>query len=99
MAVLAICGGKKTVAGALGKPWPERGDAEVEGLRDVVESGAWWRGGHSEKRPSKVFQFEDAWAKYQDAKHCVAVTNGTQALECALKAAGIVHGDEVLVPA
>lgn len=98
MAELAICGGRKVVAKALGKPWPERGEAESKAVQEVAESGVWWRGGHSDERPSKVFEFETAWAKVQDAKHCVAVTNGTQAIECALKAAGIGAGDEVLVP-
>lgn len=55
--------------------------------------------GGVEPPQSKVSQFEDRFASYCQAKHGIAVTNGTQALECALKAAGIEAGDEVIVPA
>jgi len=34
-----------------------------------------------------------------DAKHALAVFNGTVAVECALRAAGVTPGDEVIVPA
>ncbi len=43
--------------------------------------------------------FEEAFAEYLGVKHCVAVANGTDALEIGLKAIGIGAGDEVLVPA
>ncbi len=99
MAKLAINGGPKTVTRALGKPWPIFDETEEQALLEVCRSGNWWRGAYAEPSESKVGQFEDAFAAYQHAKHCVAVTNGTQALECALKAAGVRPGDEVLVPA
>ena len=97
MAKLAINGGPKAVRKTLGKPWPEIGTPEEKAVLDVVRSRRWFRGGPEET--SKVCQFEDAWAKYHDAKYCVAITNGTQAIECALKAAGVQPGDDVLVPA
>ena len=43
--------------------------------------------------------FEDAFAEYLGVKRCVAVANGTDALEIGLKAIGVGAGDEVLVPA
>ncbi len=43
--------------------------------------------------------FEESFAEYLGVKHCVAVANGTDALEIGLKAIGIGAGDEVLVPA
>ncbi len=43
--------------------------------------------------------FEESFAEYLNVKHCVAVGNGTDALEIGLKAIGIGEGDEVLVPA
>ncbi|SHK17752.1 UDP-4-amino-4,6-dideoxy-N-acetyl-beta-L-altrosamine transaminase [Clostridium cavendishii DSM 21758] len=45
----------------------------------------------------KVKEFEDAVAKYVNAKYAVAVCNGTAALHMACYAAGIKEGDEVIV--
>ncbi|MBI3945485.1 MAG: DegT/DnrJ/EryC1/StrS family aminotransferase [Armatimonadetes bacterium] len=98
MGKLAINGGEKVVTRPLGKAWPIRDEREEQALLDVARSGAWWRGAYPEAARSKVGQFEDAFAKLHDARHCVAVTNGTQAIECALKSLGVEAGDEVLVP-
>jgi dTDP-4-amino-4,6-dideoxygalactose transaminase len=43
--------------------------------------------------------FENEFAEYIGVRHCVAVANGTDALEIGLQAIGIKPGDEVLVPA
>lgn len=43
--------------------------------------------------------FEQEFASYIGTKHCVAVANGTDALEIALAALGMGPGDEVIVPA
>jgi dTDP-4-amino-4,6-dideoxygalactose transaminase len=43
--------------------------------------------------------FEASFAEYLGVDHCVAVANGTDALEIALQAVGIDAGDEVIVPA
>ena len=43
--------------------------------------------------------FEKSFAEYLGAGHCVAVANGTDALEIALAALDIGAGDEVIVPA
>ncbi|MCC6444712.1 MAG: DegT/DnrJ/EryC1/StrS family aminotransferase [Armatimonadetes bacterium] len=101
MAHLAIKGGSKAVNRPLGKAWPIYGDLEKRYLDEVLNSGKWWRGGYSEAESSqsKVVRFEQEFAAYQDARFGIAVTNGTQALECALKALGIKAGDEVIVPA
>jgi dTDP-4-amino-4,6-dideoxygalactose transaminase len=45
-----------------------------------------------------VKEFEDAYAKFIGAKHCIGVANGTDALELAARAAGIGPGDEVILP-
>lgn len=42
--------------------------------------------------------FEKEFAKLQKAKHCLLVANGTDALEIALLAYGIGHGDKIGVP-
>lgn len=44
-------------------------------------------------------EFERSFAEYIGARHCIAVANGTDALEIGLQAIGIKPGDEVLVPA
>ena len=43
-------------------------------------------------------QFEGMISDYTGAKHCVVVNNGTISLSLAAMAAGIVAGDEVIVP-
>lgn len=99
MAKLALLGGEPVVKQKLGKSWPIWDKDEEEALLEVLRSGNWWRGAYADWKESKVGQFEDAFAKSQHAKWGIAVTNGTQALECALKAAGVEPGDEVIVPA
>lgn len=46
-----------------------------------------------------IKQFEDGFAKYIGTKHGVAVSNGSAALDVAIKAIGITTGDEVIMPA
>ncbi len=46
-----------------------------------------------------VAEFEEQFAAYTGHPHCVAVANGTDAIEIALRAFGIGPGDEVIVPA
>lgn len=104
MAKLAINGGPKTVQGPLGKSvgldWPEVGQEEKDALMSVLESRRWWRGayGEADLTDSWVVKFENAFCDYQGVEHGVACTNGTQAIELALKAVGIQPGDEVIVP-
>src|SRR5580658_3485955 len=44
----------------------------------------------------QVAAFEEAFAEYVDAEHCVAVNSGTSALHLALLCAGVETGDEVI---
>lgn len=46
-----------------------------------------------------VDEFELRLAEFTGAKHAIAVSNGTAALQVALRVAGVGAGDEVLVPA
>lgn len=45
-----------------------------------------------------VDSFEAEWAAYCGTSHCVGVSDGTAAIELALRALGIGAGDEVIVP-
>jgi dTDP-4-amino-4,6-dideoxygalactose transaminase len=94
MAKLAINGGKKVITRPLGKEWPIWDEREEKALLGVLHSRRWWSGGGG----SKVREFEDAFATYQDAKYGVTTNSGTQSLICALRAVGVEPGDEVLVP-
>ena len=46
-----------------------------------------------------VVAFEEEFARFSGAEHCVGVANGTDALELALRARGVGRGDEVVLPA
>jgi dTDP-4-amino-4,6-dideoxygalactose transaminase len=92
MPKLAILGGSR----AKTKPfpaWPIYDEREREALNEVLDSGVWWR-----TPGTKTLAFEQEFAAYHQAKHGIAVTNGTHALEVALAAMGIGSGDEVIVP-
>ncbi len=95
MAKLAVSGGQKLMTRSLGKQWPIWDEREEKALLDVLHTGHWWGGGEE----SKVREFEDAFSAYQNAQYGITTTSGTQALICALAAAGVEPGDEVLVPA
>ncbi|MFA6091828.1 MAG: DegT/DnrJ/EryC1/StrS family aminotransferase [Elusimicrobiota bacterium] len=47
----------------------------------------------------EVKALETEFARFLDVPHCVGVSNGTDAIEIALKACGVKAGDEVAVPA
>jgi len=47
----------------------------------------------------RVNKFEAEFAAYLGIEHCVAVANGTDAIEIALRSLGIGDGDEVILPA
>jgi dTDP-4-amino-4,6-dideoxygalactose transaminase len=92
MSELALFGGKKSKS----KPfpvWPQFDDAERRGLQEVLESRVWWR-----TPGTKTLEFEAAFARFHGARHGIAVTNGTAALEVTMAALGIGPGDEVIVP-
>jgi dTDP-4-amino-4,6-dideoxygalactose transaminase len=66
---------------------------------EVVESTKWGRTAHATPVDSKVGQFEAGFAKFQDARYALGVSNGTVAIEVALRASGVKPGDEVVMPA
>lgn len=91
MGKLAITGGTP-VRRAPYPGWPQWDTAEHAQLSAILDSGHWWS-----SEGTKVREFETAWAAFSQVDHCIAVTNGSHALEVALLGAGIGAGDEVIV--
>ncbi len=92
MSALALLGGEK----AKNKPfptWPHYDEAEEGALKQVLESRIWWR-----TPGTKTLEFEQAFARFHGARHGIAVTNGTAALEVTMAGLGIGTGDEVILP-
>ena len=92
MPELALFGGSKTKQKSF-PLWPQYDDNERRALEEVLESRVWWR-----TPGTKTLEFEKAFAEYHGARHGIAVTNGTAALEVAMAALDIGPGDEVIVP-
>src|SRR5947208_12733650 len=66
---------------------------ERRALNEVLESRVWWR-----TPGTKTLEFEQAFATFHGARHGIAVTNGTAALEVTMAGLGIGAGDEVILP-
>jgi dTDP-4-amino-4,6-dideoxygalactose transaminase len=90
---LALFGGTPVRQSAF-PPWPYFADDEVRAVVDVLRSGLvnYWTGDEGR-------EFEREFAAAVGARHAVALSNGTVALELALRAAGVGPGCEVVVPA
>ena len=88
----ALLGGKRTKARPF-PPWPQYDEKERRALMQVLESRVWWR-----TPGTRTLEFERKFASYHQAKHGIAVTNGTAALEVVLAALGVGPSDEVIVP-
>lgn len=68
---------------------PLIGQEETEAVNKVLSSGMLAQG-------PAVAQLEEEFAKFCGAQYAVAVSSGTAALHCALHAAGVSEGDEVI---
>ena len=64
-------------------------DEVLPALEEVAESSAFVLG-------PRVAKFEQSFAAYVGARHCVGVNSGTSALHLALICAGVKPGDEVI---
>ena len=64
----------------------------ASGFADVLDTGDYIGG-------KAVAAFEHEYAEFIGGHSCIGVGNGTDALEMALRATGVGHGDEVIVPA
>lgn len=76
------------------------GAEERKEINDVLETGVFFRFNHDAQRNGiwKAKEFEAEVAKLVGAKYAHAVSSGSTAVSCALAAAGIGAGDEVIVP-
>ncbi len=72
--------------------WPIWDEREEQALLRTLHSGQWGIGGEETEA------FEREFAQAVGARFALSVTNGTAALEAALRAAGVSYGDEVIVP-
>jgi len=73
-------------------PWPIFDEDELAAADRVLRSGMvnYWTG-------DECRQFEKEFAAYHDVAHGVALSNGTLALELALRVLNVGDGDEVIV--
>ncbi len=76
------------------------GKEEKKEVNDVMETGCLFRFNHDELRQGmwKAKEMEAEIRKFTGAKYAHAVSSGSTAVSAALAAAGIGHGDEVIVP-
>src|SRR5438270_9607823 len=73
--------------------WPEWDETDAQTMADVVRSGEWFS-----PSGTRVKAFEEAFSAFHGARFGASCTNGTQAIEVALRAVGVRAGDEVIVP-
>jgi dTDP-4-amino-4,6-dideoxygalactose transaminase len=71
------------------------GEAEIEALSRVIQSGALFRYGVGHE----CERFEARYAAWLGVKHFALAASGSQALAAAMTAVGLGPGDEVIIPA
>ena len=76
------------------EPLPE---TAIERAVELMRSGRLHR--YQPGETSKAAELERDYAAWQDARFCLAVTSGGQAIQIALRAAGVAAGDPVLANA
>ena len=91
MSELALFGGKPVRKEPF-PVWPRVTAGQKEQLLNTLESDSLGIGSDAIKA------FESQFAKFHDAKYCIATSSGTNALWVALKAGGVSAGDEVIIP-
>jgi dTDP-4-amino-4,6-dideoxygalactose transaminase len=95
MSELALHGGPKAAESLEIPEWPQVTDQDRANVLDALDSGAWCR---NNRNAHWVERFEDEWAEFHEADHAIAVSNGTVAIEVALRMCDVHPGDEVLLP-
>lgn len=72
-------------------------EQEIEAVSRVLRNQSPFRF-YGPKPTFEARQFEEEFAKYVGMNHCLAVSNGTTALQVALSALKVGPGDEVIMP-
>lgn len=78
------------------EPIPE---VAIERAADILRGGRLHRYNTLADETAEVSLLEEEYAAYQEAKYCLAVTSGGQAMQIALRAAGLKAGDKILANA
>ncbi len=73
----------------LARQWPELRDEAMEIFETIAGQGAFSLG-------TELAAFESEFAAYCGSAECIGVSNGTAAIELALRAAGVVAGARVI---
>ena len=74
-------------------------DAVIEAATAVLRSGRLHRYNTAPGELSKVSELEQAFARFQGARYCLACASGGYAMATALRAAGLAPGETVLTNA
>jgi len=74
-------------------------EAAIERVTEILRSGRLHRYNSLPGEPSEAALLETEFAAYQGAKFCVATTSGGQAMQIALRAAGVRAGTKILANA
>jgi perosamine synthetase len=93
-AALAVEGGTPAVAPGSHRHWPEITAADRAAIGRVLDRGELWG-----PNAPEVCALQREWAEFVGARFCLLTNSGTAALHCAVVAAGVRPGDEVIVPA
>jgi perosamine synthetase len=91
---LAIAGGRPAVPPGSHARWPEITDEDRAAVGRVLDSGVLYG-----PNAPETAALEREWSAYTGGRFALLTNSGTAALHCAVVAAGVRPGDEVIVPA
>ncbi len=94
---LAVHGGTPAVPREMRQvDWPVTTDDDRKAVLSVLDSNKLVASADGE---TEVVALEQEWAERVGSAYCIAVSNGTTALQLTMNGLGIGSGDEVIVPA